>query len=50
MLPRVEGLSGFDRSADDAEEAVCDASEGSGVLALAVSQRMANRRGSLKWS
>ena len=38
---RIEGLSGFDHFADDAEEAVCDASEGSGVLVSAASQRVA---------
>ena len=39
----VEGLSGFDHFADGAEEAVCDASEGVGVLVTAASQRMAIR-------
>ena len=37
---RVEGLSGFDHFADNAEEAVCDASEGAGVLVPAAPQRV----------
>ena len=40
---RVEGLSGFDHFADDGEESVGDASEGSGVFMSAASERAAIR-------
>ena len=40
---RVEGLSGFDHSADDGEESVGDASGGAGVLVSAAPQRVAIR-------
>ena len=37
----IEGLSGFDHSADDSEESVGDASECAGVLVASASQRLA---------
>ncbi len=40
---RVEGLSGFDHSADDGGESVGDASGGAGVLVSAAPQRVAIR-------